>query len=230
MEEEPGSQSTLRPSNRLRVIQALQVLGVTSRADVARHTGLSPLDRLDDRRRASGRGHGRRPRRRRTRLRRRRAPARADRPRPGRRPRDRHRLRQAPPRASRSPTSRTSCSPRSGARCRTTTTPTPGSSGRPSSSSCCSRRPARTAGACSASGWAFPARSTGAASSARPRSCPAGPATHAAELMSERLGTEVCLRQRRQPRRAGGVDLGRRTRRGRPRLPEARRPASAPAS
>ena len=41
MEEEPGSQSTLRPSNRLRVIQALQVLGVTSRADVARHTGLS---------------------------------------------------------------------------------------------------------------------------------------------------------------------------------------------
>jgi predicted NBD/HSP70 family sugar kinase len=41
MEEELGSQPTLRPSNRLRVIQALQVLGVTSRADVARNTGLS---------------------------------------------------------------------------------------------------------------------------------------------------------------------------------------------
>jgi predicted NBD/HSP70 family sugar kinase/biotin operon repressor len=41
MEEEPGSAPSLRASNRLRVIQALQVLGVTSRADVARHTGLS---------------------------------------------------------------------------------------------------------------------------------------------------------------------------------------------
>jgi predicted NBD/HSP70 family sugar kinase len=41
MEEEPGGTPSLRGSNRLRVIQALQVLGVTSRADVARHTGLS---------------------------------------------------------------------------------------------------------------------------------------------------------------------------------------------
>jgi predicted NBD/HSP70 family sugar kinase/biotin operon repressor len=41
MEDEPGSAPSLRASNRLRVIQALQVLGVTSRADVARHTGLS---------------------------------------------------------------------------------------------------------------------------------------------------------------------------------------------
>ena len=41
MEDEPGSAPSLRVSNRLRVVQALQVLGVTSRADVARHTGLS---------------------------------------------------------------------------------------------------------------------------------------------------------------------------------------------
>jgi predicted NBD/HSP70 family sugar kinase/biotin operon repressor len=41
MEDEPGPAPSLRASNRLRVIQALQVLGVTSRADVARHTGLS---------------------------------------------------------------------------------------------------------------------------------------------------------------------------------------------
>ena len=41
MEEEPGTAPSLRQSNRLRVIQALQILGVTSRADVARHTRLS---------------------------------------------------------------------------------------------------------------------------------------------------------------------------------------------
>ena len=41
MEEEPGTAPSLRQSNRLRVIQALQVLGVTSRADVARYTRLS---------------------------------------------------------------------------------------------------------------------------------------------------------------------------------------------
>jgi glucokinase-like ROK family protein len=41
MEEEPGAAPSLRETNRLRVIQALQILGVTSRADVARHTGLS---------------------------------------------------------------------------------------------------------------------------------------------------------------------------------------------
>jgi predicted NBD/HSP70 family sugar kinase/biotin operon repressor len=41
MEEEPGAALSLRESNRLRVIQALQILGVTSRADVARRTGLS---------------------------------------------------------------------------------------------------------------------------------------------------------------------------------------------
>jgi predicted NBD/HSP70 family sugar kinase/biotin operon repressor len=41
MEDEPGTAPSLRESNRLRVIQALQILGVTSRADVARHTGLS---------------------------------------------------------------------------------------------------------------------------------------------------------------------------------------------
>jgi predicted NBD/HSP70 family sugar kinase len=41
MEDEAGSTPSLRASNRLRVIQALQVLGVTSRADLARHTGLS---------------------------------------------------------------------------------------------------------------------------------------------------------------------------------------------
>jgi predicted NBD/HSP70 family sugar kinase/biotin operon repressor len=41
MEDEPGSAPSLRASNRLRVIQTLQLLGVTSRADVARHTGLS---------------------------------------------------------------------------------------------------------------------------------------------------------------------------------------------
>ena len=41
MEDEPGSAPSLRASNRLRVIQALQLLGVTSRADVARYTGLS---------------------------------------------------------------------------------------------------------------------------------------------------------------------------------------------
>jgi predicted NBD/HSP70 family sugar kinase/biotin operon repressor len=41
MEEEPGAAPPLRESNRLRVIQALQILGVTSRADVARRTGLS---------------------------------------------------------------------------------------------------------------------------------------------------------------------------------------------
>jgi DNA-binding IclR family transcriptional regulator len=41
MEDEPGSAPSLRASNRLRVVQALQLLGVTSRADLARHTGLS---------------------------------------------------------------------------------------------------------------------------------------------------------------------------------------------
>src|SRR5215203_5132760 len=41
MDEELGAPLSLRESNRLRVIQALQILGVTSRADVARHTGLS---------------------------------------------------------------------------------------------------------------------------------------------------------------------------------------------
>src|SRR6185503_16732084 len=41
MEDERGSAPSLRASNRLRVIQALQLLGVTSRADLARHTGLS---------------------------------------------------------------------------------------------------------------------------------------------------------------------------------------------
>jgi predicted NBD/HSP70 family sugar kinase len=41
MEDEAGSTPSLRASNRLRVIQALQELGVTSRADLARHTGLS---------------------------------------------------------------------------------------------------------------------------------------------------------------------------------------------
>ena len=41
MEEEPGTAPSLRESNRLRVIRALQILGVTSRADVARYTRLS---------------------------------------------------------------------------------------------------------------------------------------------------------------------------------------------
>ena len=41
MEEDRGSPPSLRAPNRLRVIQALQVLGVTSRADLARRTGLS---------------------------------------------------------------------------------------------------------------------------------------------------------------------------------------------
>jgi predicted NBD/HSP70 family sugar kinase/biotin operon repressor len=41
MEDEHGAPASLRESNRLRVIQALRILGVTSRADVARHTGLS---------------------------------------------------------------------------------------------------------------------------------------------------------------------------------------------
>ena len=41
MEDEPGTAPSLRETNRLRVIQALQVLGVTSRADVARYTHLS---------------------------------------------------------------------------------------------------------------------------------------------------------------------------------------------
>ena len=41
MEEEAVAPPSLRESNRLRVVEALQVLGVTSRADVARRTGLS---------------------------------------------------------------------------------------------------------------------------------------------------------------------------------------------
>ena len=41
MEEEQAAPASLRESNRLRVVQALQVLGVTSRAEVARRTGLS---------------------------------------------------------------------------------------------------------------------------------------------------------------------------------------------
>ena len=41
MEEDRGSPPSLRAPNRLRVLQALQVLGVTSRADLARRTGLS---------------------------------------------------------------------------------------------------------------------------------------------------------------------------------------------
>src|SRR5215204_7725025 len=41
MDEELGAPLSLRESNRLRVIQALQILGVSSRADVARYTGLS---------------------------------------------------------------------------------------------------------------------------------------------------------------------------------------------
>src|ERR671924_2440495 len=39
--EDSGSLGSLRESNRDRVVQALQMLGVTSRADVARWTGLS---------------------------------------------------------------------------------------------------------------------------------------------------------------------------------------------
>lgn len=39
--EETGSLGSLRESNRERVIRALQELGVASRADIARHTGLS---------------------------------------------------------------------------------------------------------------------------------------------------------------------------------------------
>jgi predicted NBD/HSP70 family sugar kinase/biotin operon repressor len=41
MEDEPGSAPSMRASNRLRVIRELQLLGVTSRADLARRTGLS---------------------------------------------------------------------------------------------------------------------------------------------------------------------------------------------
>jgi predicted NBD/HSP70 family sugar kinase/biotin operon repressor len=41
MDDEPGSAQSLRAANRLRVIEALQMLGVTSRADLARSTGLS---------------------------------------------------------------------------------------------------------------------------------------------------------------------------------------------
>src|SRR5215217_597304 len=41
MDEDAVAPPSLRASNRLRVIRALQVLGVTSRADVARRTGLS---------------------------------------------------------------------------------------------------------------------------------------------------------------------------------------------
>src|SRR5687768_16395360 len=72
MEDEPGAAPSLRASNRLRVIQALQLLGVTSRAQLARHTGLSRstvstivaglqaegivVDRNDDDRAATGGG------------------------------------------------------------------------------------------------------------------------------------------------------------------------------
>jgi predicted NBD/HSP70 family sugar kinase len=72
MEDEPGAAPSLRASNRLRVIQALQLLGVTSRAHLARHTGLSRstvstivaglqaegivVDRNDDDRAATGGG------------------------------------------------------------------------------------------------------------------------------------------------------------------------------
>jgi len=41
MDDEPGSAPSMRASNRLRVIRELQLLGVTSRADLARRTGLS---------------------------------------------------------------------------------------------------------------------------------------------------------------------------------------------
>jgi predicted NBD/HSP70 family sugar kinase len=41
MEEESGAPRSSREANRLRIIQALQTLGVTSRADLSRRTGLS---------------------------------------------------------------------------------------------------------------------------------------------------------------------------------------------
>ena len=39
--EQPGALGSLRESNREKVVKALQTLGVASRADIARWTGLS---------------------------------------------------------------------------------------------------------------------------------------------------------------------------------------------
>ena len=194
MEEEPGTTPSLRETNRLRVIQALQILGVTSRADVARHTRLSRstvstivaalqaegivVDRDPD---------GRVPRRRWP-------PAGADRPLPRGGPRASAWTSASAISRSRSPTSPTSFSPRSGARCPTTTTPPPGSSAPPRWSSSSWAPRARTATGCSGVGMGLPGpvhRSGVVGSSAI---LPGWAGTHAAERMSDRLGMEVWLR------------------------------------
>ena len=201
MEEEPGTAPSLRQSNRLRVIQALQVLGVTSRADVARYTRLSrsTVSTIVAALQAEGivvdRDPDGRPDAQAVAARRRRSPSIP-------RPVSRSGWTSASATSrSRSPTSPTSSSPRSGARCRTTTTPPPGSSARPSWSISSWEPWARTAGECSALGWAFLGRCIAAAWSARRPSCRAGPG-RAAERMSDRLGMEVWLRTTRTSERS----------------------------
>ena len=179
MEDEPGSAPSLRASNRLRVIQALQLLGVTSRADLCAPYRPVALDRVHDRRRPPGRGHGRGPRRRRA-PRRRRPPARADRARPVGRLRDRHRLRQAPPRGRArgplAPAARRGVA-RDDGRLRRRDRHRAGgrAGGGRARGGRRGRGPAARAWA-----WACPGRCTAAASSAPRRSCRAGPGTHAA--------------------------------------------------
>ena len=221
MEDEPGSAPSLRASNRLRVIQALQLLGSHQPSRPCAPYRPVALDRLDHRRRPPGRGHGRRPRRRRA-PRRRRPPARADRARPVGRVRDRHRLRQAPPgrraRGPVAPAARRGVA-RDDGRLRRRGRHR---GGRAAGGDRCSRRPARTRAGCSAWAWGCPGRSTARASSAPRRSCPGWAGTQAAERMARAALDGGLARQRREPRRARRVHLGRRARRVRPRLPQAR--------
>ena len=226
-----GSLESLRERNRLRVIDALRTRGAISRADIARQTGLSRstvsslvadlqapgmvVERATDGVPATlagppaallvARPLGRR--RRRPRLR--------PRPRARRRRRPLHRSWPRPiaelevdsPRWTRSTPPRELVSS-------------------------CSTRPASSAAACSASAWACPARSTARpAASAPPPILPGWVGVDAGRRdRASASGSPVQRRQRRQPRRARRVDLGRRPRRRRHGLREGCRRASAPGS
>ena len=200
----------MRELNRRRVIDALRDLGVASRADIARRTGLSRSTVSSSSpscaRRAwwstSARGGRRRPgaagR-----------PPMLDRTRPPGRRRDRHRLREAPPGGAVSRPRRTSSGPRLVARWRRATAPTRAMDTAARLVERCSTRPAIAAWSVLGVGLGLPGPiHPPSAASARRRSCRAGPACG----WRRRWRTAWTARargQRRQPGRARGALLGR---------------------
>ena len=167
------------------------MLGVASRAEVARRTGLSRstvssivselqaegvvIDREDD----GPAGDRRWP-----------APG-ADRARSRRGARRGHRLRKAPPRRGGRRPRRTTCSPRSRGRCRRTTRPRRASGSRRPRRSDARRSGEQTATRSSASAWGCPGpiHRTGLVGSSA--ILPGWAGTHGGERMAERLGLPV---------------------------------------